>query len=31
MRNVLAKEFASALELLNGGESLVEITDLRES
>ena len=29
MRSVLAKEFPIALELLNGGESLVEITDLR--
>jgi predicted nuclease of predicted toxin-antitoxin system len=28
MRNVLAKEFPIALGLLNGGESLVEITDL---
>jgi len=31
MRSVLAKEFASALELLNGGESLVELTDLGET
>jgi predicted nuclease of predicted toxin-antitoxin system len=31
MRSVLAKEFASALEILNGGEALVELTDLREA
>jgi predicted nuclease of predicted toxin-antitoxin system len=31
MRSVLAREFPSALELLNGGESLVELTDLRET
>jgi predicted nuclease of predicted toxin-antitoxin system len=31
MRSVLAKEFAIALELLNGGESLVELTDLGET
>ena len=31
MRSVLAKEFASALKLLNGGESLVELTDLGET
>ena len=30
MRSVLAKEFPSALELLNGGEALVELTDLGE-
>jgi len=30
MRSVLTKEFPNALELLNGGESLVEITDLRQ-
>jgi len=30
MKSVLAKEFPSALQLLNGGESLVEITDSRE-
>jgi len=31
MKSVLAKEFPSALELLNGGESLVELTDLGET
>jgi hypothetical protein len=30
MRSVLSKEFPIALELLSGGESLVEITDLPE-
>jgi predicted nuclease of predicted toxin-antitoxin system len=30
VRRVLAKEFPSALELLNGGEALVELTDLGE-
>ena len=30
MKSVLAKEFPSALELLNRGESLVELTDLGE-
>ena len=31
IRSVLAREFPSALELLNGGDSLVELTDLRET
>jgi len=31
MRSVLAKEFPSAFELLNGDESLVELADLGET
>jgi hypothetical protein len=31
MRSVLAREFPSGLELLNGDESLVELTDLGET
>jgi len=31
MMSVLAKEFPSALEILNGDESLVELTDLGET
>ncbi len=31
MKSVLAKNLPRALELLNSGESLVELTDLRET